>query len=101
MPDIRPLSQELSKKAADELNETPDRLQANLDTLRTWLRQSPHISACTDDQFLVTFLRGYKHRIELVKEKLDLFYTIRSALPQLVQNRDPFEAKTREILRLG
>jgi hypothetical protein len=101
MPEIRPLSKELAKRAADELNESPNRIQADLDALRTWLRQSPHISACTDDQFLVAFLRGCEHRMELVKEKLDLFYTVRSALPQLIRNRDPFEAKTLEILRLG
>jgi hypothetical protein len=101
MPNIRPLCKELTQKAADELNEIPDRIQADLDALRTWLGQSPHISACMDDQFLVAFLRGCEHRMELVKEKLDLFYTVRTALPQLVRNRDPFEAKTREILGLG
>jgi hypothetical protein len=101
MPNIRPLSPELALKASDELNEIPDRIQADLDALRTWLRQSPHISACTDDQFLVAFFRGYKHRIEVVKEKLDLFYTVRSALPEFIRHRDPFEAKTRDIIKLG
>jgi hypothetical protein len=101
MANIRPLTRELSKKAASELNEIPERIQGDLNTIREWLKKCPHITPCTDDQFLVAFLRGCEYRLELVKEKLDLFYTVRSALPQMLQNRDPSDGKIKEILRLG
>lgn len=57
---VRPLTSELAILAADELNETPVRLQSDLNALKEWIKQSPHLIVRTDDQFLVTFLRGCK-----------------------------------------
>lgn len=54
----------------------------------------------TDDQWLVTFLRGCKYSLERTKEKLDNFYTIRSTIPEMyrIKHTDP---KFDEILSLG
>ncbi|XP_058464609.1 retinol-binding protein pinta-like [Malaya genurostris] len=101
MPNIRPLSPELAKKAREELNEVPERIDSDLAALRTWLAKSPHIKSRDDDQFLVTFLRGGKYSLERAKEKLDMFYTVRSALPEMLKNRDPFEENMAAILRSG
>jgi hypothetical protein len=100
-PKIRPLSEALAAKAAVELNEHPDRIQADLDAIREWLKKTPHLRCRQDDQFLVAFLRGCKYRLERVKEKLDMYYTVRSALPEITTNRDPLDPKIRDIIRLG
>lgn len=58
MPNIRPLSKELQLKAESELNEIPDRIEADLEIFRTWIKKSPHLNArLDDDQFLIVFLR--------------------------------------------
>lgn len=57
MPNIRPINSELALKAAVELHEVPERIDADIATLREWIRKSPHLISRTDDQFLVTFLR--------------------------------------------
>ncbi|XP_053684682.1 alpha-tocopherol transfer protein-like [Sabethes cyaneus] len=101
MPNIRPLCSELEKKARDELNEIPERIDEDLAALRAWLAKSPHIKARDDDQFLLTFLRGAKHSLERAKEKLDMYYTVRTALPELLKNRDPFDEKMACLLRSG
>uniref|UniRef100_A0A182PGB9 CRAL-TRIO domain-containing protein n=1 Tax=Anopheles epiroticus TaxID=199890 RepID=A0A182PGB9_9DIPT len=101
MPDLRPLTAPLAKKAADELFEKPDRLEEDLAALRAWLAKCPHIKSRTDDQFLTMFLRGSKHSLERAKEKLDMYYTVRTALPELVRNRDPEEPKLLELIKLG
>jgi hypothetical protein len=101
MPAIRPLSASLAKKAAVELNETPDRIDSDLQAIREWLKKMPHIKARTDDQFLVAFLRGCKFSLEKVKEKLDMYYTVRTAIPELIANRDPLDPKTMAIIKLG
>lgn len=37
----------------------------------------------TDDQWLVAFLRGCKYSLERTKEKLDLYYSLRSTAPEM------------------
>lgn len=98
---IRELSPELAKKAQEELNEVPDRLAEDVKALREWATKQPHLRARTDDQNLVNFLRGSKHSLERAKEKLDLFYTIRTSLPEIFSDRDPMSARNIELIRLG
>ncbi|XP_058830845.1 retinol-binding protein pinta-like [Topomyia yanbarensis] len=101
MVKIRPLSDALSKKAHLELNERPERIEEDLNALRQWIAKSPHIRSRIDDQFLVCFLRGCKYSLERAKEKLDMFYTVRTMSPELIRSRDPLDPKILEIIRLG
>ncbi|XP_055622721.1 uncharacterized protein LOC129766230 [Toxorhynchites rutilus septentrionalis] len=101
MVNIRPVSDALRKKAHEELNEKPERIQEDLNALRQWIAKSPHIRARIDDQFLITFLRGCKYSLERTKEKIDLYYTVRTLSPELIRARDPENPKTRNIIRLG
>ncbi|XP_063702308.1 LOW QUALITY PROTEIN: alpha-tocopherol transfer protein-like [Culicoides brevitarsis] len=101
MLNIRPLPPGLAKKAVEELNEDPSRIPKDLEAIRQWLAKSPHIKARTDDQFLLAFLRGCKYSLERVKEKLDLFYSIRRAIPEVFAEREPSSARMREIMKLG
>jgi hypothetical protein len=98
---VRPLSSELAKLAAAELNETPDRLQSDLWAFKEWIKQCPHLKARMDDQFLITFLRGCKFSLEKAKQKFDLYYTVRSELPEVMLNRDPLDERLQTIIRLG
>lgn len=99
--DIRPLSPELQVVARDELNEDPETLEQVLLTFRESIQKTPHLKSRTDDQFLVTFLRGCKYNIERALKKLDMFYTLRSHIPELMLDRDPMDQKLRAIIRLG
>lgn len=101
MINVRPLSPSLAALSAKELNETPERLVSGLQTLREWIRQSPHLHVRTDDQFLVTFLRGCKFSLEKAKQKFDLYYTVRSDMPEVMLNRDPLDEHLQTIIRLG
>lgn len=101
MPDIRTLSAGLAKLAADELNETPERIQSDIDALRNWIHQTPHLSSRTDDQFLIAFLRGCKFSLEKAKHKIDLFYTVRTHAPELIRNRDPMNDHVIGMIRQG
>lgn len=102
MSKIRQISPELSKIAKDELNEIPERIDEDISALRTWLEKQNHLKSRTDDQFLVTFLRGTKYSLERAKEKLDLYHTIRTAVPEITKNRTfPLDPIILEILKLG
>ncbi|XP_055850366.1 uncharacterized protein LOC129914939 [Episyrphus balteatus] len=54
---IRTLSPELAKTAQEELGENPDRLQKDINELRSGLESQPHLISGKDDQFLETRLK--------------------------------------------
>lgn len=101
MAAIRPLSVELQKIAIDELNEVPERVPQDIAALREWIEKQTHLRARTDDQFLVSFLRGCKYSLEKTKSKIDYFYTIRSMLPHLFVNNTMADPKNLLIARSG
>ncbi|XP_018027681.1 alpha-tocopherol transfer protein-like isoform X5 [Hyalella azteca] len=95
------LSPELQQQAKDELNEDPARRQEDIDAIRKWLKKQPHINARMDDWNILRFLRGCKFSLERTKEKMDMFYTCKTAVPEWFANRDPDEPKMRELLQMG
>lgn len=97
MVNIRPLTSELQEKAFKELNEDPSRIEKDIEVFREWINKSPYIKGRTDDQFLLTFLRGCKFSIEKAKQKYDLFYTLKTHMP-IFKNRDPLNEKNNYIL---
>ncbi|XP_022820990.1 clavesin-2-like isoform X1 [Spodoptera litura] len=84
---VRPLSLALQEKAALELYETPNKLENGLKELKEWISQQPHLKARTDDQWLAAFLRGTKHNLDRAKEKIDLYYSLRTVSPDLFRFR--------------
>ncbi|CAK1549782.1 unnamed protein product [Leptosia nina] len=80
---IRKLHPLLAAKAREELNEDPLYIDEYLSSLREWISTQPHLRVRTDDQWLVTFLRGCKYNLEKTKAKLDLYYTLRTVAPEV------------------
>ncbi|KAM3959078.1 alpha-tocopherol transfer protein-like [Aphomia sociella] len=100
MTSIRPLPAELAEKARLELNEDPNRISGDIQHLKEWIAKQPHLRARTDDQWLLTFLRGCKFSLERTKEKLDLYYALRTTAPDLFKINQKQE-RFNEILDLG
>uniref|UniRef100_A0A1A9W9W1 CRAL-TRIO domain-containing protein n=1 Tax=Glossina brevipalpis TaxID=37001 RepID=A0A1A9W9W1_9MUSC len=100
MSNIRPLSACLAKKAKIELGEVADRIDEDIAILKDWICSQPHLQARLDDQLLVAFLRGCKYSLQKSKQKIDYFYSMRNAVPELYKNRFVNE-KTLTILRKG
>lgn len=101
MENIRSICRQLQAKAISDLNENPLNIERAIFELKKWIAETPHLKARTDDQFLLTFLRGSKHDLEKAKAKIEMFYTCRSAMPEIMSNRDPLDPQLREIIRLG
>ncbi|XP_018784467.1 PREDICTED: alpha-tocopherol transfer protein-like [Bactrocera latifrons] len=100
-PAVRPLSAQLQAAAIKELNEVPERVAADIEALRTWIQQQPHLRARDDDQFLLSFLRGCKFSLEKAKSKIDKFYTLRTKYPEFFTINDVNEKKVRELINTG
>lgn len=101
MLSLRPIAADLADVAKNDLNEDPSQLESHLSVIRNWLKECKHFHGSLDDQILLAFLRGCKFSLEKVKEKLALFYWIRTTLPEVTQNRDPYDDHVLEVIRLG
>ncbi|XP_016987465.1 retinol-binding protein pinta isoform X2 [Drosophila rhopaloa] len=99
---VRPLKPALMAIAIRELNEVPHRVQQDIEALKEWVLKQPHLRACTEDQFLLAFLRGTKFSLERAKEKFDRFYTLQRSIPEVFNERrlatDP---QVLDIIRMG
>jgi len=101
MVNIRPLNSALQKKAINEINEVPERIENDIEAFREWIRKSPHIKGREDDQFLLNFLRGCKFSLDKTKEKFDLFYTLKTHLSKLKECGDLSENEILSFIRQG
>lgn len=101
MVNIRPLNPSLQEKAIKELNEDPERIRKDLAIFKEWIRNSPHIKARDDDQFLVNFLRTCKFSMEKAKEKFEMYHTLKSKSPELLRSGDPLDDKVLATTRQG
>lgn len=101
MVNIRPISKELALKAEKELGEKPERIEEDVQALRTWIEKTPYLKARTDDQTLVNILRGCKYSLERAKTKIDTYYTVRSAFSEVFGNRYPITDRMIQIMKLG
>ncbi|KAJ2953521.1 hypothetical protein O0L34_g1123 [Tuta absoluta] len=97
---VRPLTPELAEKARVELFEDPKKLEEGIQMLKDWISKQPHLRVRTDDQWLAAFLRGTKHSVERAKEKIDLYYTLKTIAPELHPLKHS-DAKFKEILKMG
>ncbi|XP_075164995.1 clavesin-2-like [Haematobia irritans] len=101
MANIKVLDEELQKIANKELGEVLTRIPEDLAILRQWLQKQSHLKARQDDQFLIQFLRGCKYSLERAKEKIELYYTLKTKYPKMMNTIDVREKRFRDIHRLG
>ncbi|KAK5638570.1 hypothetical protein RI129_012865 [Pyrocoelia pectoralis] len=97
--EIRPLQHELQEKAILELNEDPGRIQEAFDHIREWLRKQPHLNIRKDDQTMIAFFRGCKWNLQIVKQKLDYFYSFKSLTPEFFVGIDPLSPNIQKVLK--
>jgi hypothetical protein len=87
MFDIRVLNSELRKIAEEKLNEDSQKIEKMLKDFCEWIDGTPHLRARKDDQFLVAFLRCCKFDLEKAQMQLEIFYTLRHRMPDLIKGR--------------
>ncbi|KAK5642842.1 hypothetical protein RI129_009009 [Pyrocoelia pectoralis] len=99
--EIRPLQPKLQEIAIKELNEDPRRTEEAFDHIRDWLRKQPHLNVRNDDQIMIAFFRGCKWNLQIVKQKLDYFYSIKNQIPEFFRDRDPLSPVIQKALKAG
>ncbi|XP_049831055.1 alpha-tocopherol transfer protein-like [Schistocerca gregaria] len=71
-------------------------LTSDVANLRAWLRHQPHLPQDQSEEWLERFLIGCKYSVERAKTVLDMYYTVRGAVPEFFSDRDPLGA---DVLR--
>ncbi|KAL3271402.1 hypothetical protein HHI36_021883 [Cryptolaemus montrouzieri] len=94
-------SPELQINIRRELNEDINTRDSDLKHIKEWLLKQPHLPDSWDDARLMTFLRGCNFSLEKCKKKLDMYFTMRAAIPEFFQNRDINRPELRALSKLG
>ena len=51
--------------------------------------------------YLLNFARACKYRMEQIKRKIDMFMSMRAAIPEYFSGWDPYKPEVQEALQLG
>lgn len=90
-------SSEMSMMIQKELNENVNTREEDLKHIKEWLEKQPHLPNTWDDARLMTFLRGCKFSLEKCKRKLDMYFTMRTAVPEFFSERDMSRPELQEV----
>ena len=88
--------------AREVFKEEPDQIERDIANIREWINTTPHMkNTRQDEQFLKMFLRGCNYNLAATKDKLDMYFTVRSLLPAWFDNWDPAQEQLQAIFSAG
>lgn len=64
-------------------------VERDIEIIREWAKTQSHLPELPNDNMIEMFLATNKFSIERTKPKLDMYYTIRSLIPDLYENANP------------
>ncbi|XP_021919716.1 uncharacterized protein LOC110829859 [Zootermopsis nevadensis] len=82
-------------RASAGVNET--RIQEAVKNLKDWLMLQPHLPYDDDEGRLERRFVWCKASLERTKSAIDMYYTLRAVVPEILSNRDPFSPWFRQI----
>ncbi|GJQ80642.1 hypothetical protein Trydic_g9227 [Trypoxylus dichotomus] len=91
-------NEEMQAFVRKQLNEDLNTRESDLQAIKEWLAKQPHLPDTWDENRIMTFLRGCKFSLEKCKRKLDMYFTMRTACPELFSNRDINRPELAEIM---
>ncbi|XP_001845080.2 retinol-binding protein pinta [Culex quinquefasciatus] len=94
------LSEEFYASADQLLGETAVKRTESVAEVQRWAEQN-NVRMHRDVRIIIYFLRTTKYDLGKTKNKIQKYYTIRSARTEWFQNRDPFLPEMQELLDIG
>ncbi|XP_044272457.1 uncharacterized protein LOC123016249 [Tribolium madens] len=73
-------------------------LKNDVFVLKEWMKTQPHLPEIMAEKMIENFLILNKGSIELTKEKIDMYYTVRSHLPEVFDESNPKLPEMRQIV---
>ncbi|XP_067006985.2 alpha-tocopherol transfer protein-like [Anabrus simplex] len=95
---LEPPTDEQLARFYTEFNMSPESIQRDVEYLKEWITQQPHLPNVTDERRLRNMLFYCKNSVEKVKRVTDLYYTVRGQVPEFFANRDPLTQDVEKII---
>lgn len=76
-------------------------VKADIGIIRDWFKTQPHLPETPDDGMIELFLVTNKFSIERTKQKLDMYYTIRTLIPEIYEDSNPQAPRMQNVDKMG
>ncbi|KAG5886258.1 hypothetical protein JTB14_020821 [Gonioctena quinquepunctata] len=86
------------KQALKVNNKTEKDMEYHVQIIKDWAKGQPHLPETPDDHVIKAFLIFNKFTIENTKEKLDMYYRMRSLYPEFFQKKHPLLPHMRKAM---
>ncbi|XP_063917461.1 retinol-binding protein pinta-like [Zophobas morio] len=83
------VSEDAKKKVYETFGRNEEMVEDDVHIIKTWIKTQPHLPELMEDVKIKNFLNLSKFSIEKTKEKIDMYYTIRSVIPELFESSNP------------
>ncbi|RZC39700.1 hypothetical protein BDFB_012916 [Asbolus verrucosus] len=87
--DLFHVDESVWKKALELFDRTEKSFEEDVETVKEWMKTQPHLPEIMEDVKIRNFLILNKCSIEKTKQKVDMYYTIRSLIPDLYDDSNP------------
>ncbi|KDR19512.1 Retinaldehyde-binding protein 1-like protein 2 [Zootermopsis nevadensis] len=94
---LPPLDERTKQAVLAEIGLNKDSLKEAVRVLKEWLEQQPHLPSECDEGRLERRFVWCKASLERTKSAIDMYYTLRAVVPEILSNRDPFSPWFRQI----
>ncbi|KAJ3644409.1 hypothetical protein Zmor_022142 [Zophobas morio] len=83
------INEEAKKKIYEEFNRKEEIIGEDVETIKNWLKTQPHLPEVMEDAPIKNFLHLSNFSVEKTKRKIDMYYTIRSLMPEFYITSNP------------
>ncbi|RZC41305.1 CRAL TRIO domain containing protein, partial [Asbolus verrucosus] len=87
--DLFHVDESVWKKALELFDRTEKSFEEDVETVREWMKSQPHLPEIMEDVKIRNFLILNKCSVEKTKQKIDMYYTIRSLIPDFYVDSNP------------
>ncbi|RZC42357.1 CRAL TRIO domain containing protein [Asbolus verrucosus] len=87
--DLFDVDETVWKKALELFDRTEKSFEEDVETVKEWMKTQPHLPEIMEDAKIRNFLILNKCSIEKTKQKIDMYYTIRSLIPDFYDESNP------------
>ncbi|XP_023025312.1 alpha-tocopherol transfer protein [Leptinotarsa decemlineata] len=77
------------KKGLEANDKTEENLNEDINILKRWVASQPHLPEIPNDHMMTCFLIMNKFSIENAKQKIDMYYTMRTLFPEFFLDKHP------------